>query len=634
MTKPSHYPSGRHATTLGAANRANQSTEDERPFAEIRKNLQDVLRMLSLHRWAFFIPLCIVTSSAFILSLYYPRTYSATTSFKRQNDPILADLRLSQGAATFKLFRTTTSQDLKSVECMSEVLDKIGLTKDFARNEDGTLTSESIRRRTRLAASLATKISISTKPQNDLIDTVRINYTGSDPTIGKKLLDELKTTYIRRTMAWVVQHLEGLRDYYQTETDLALRALRKAEREQTSLRLAHPYINPQNPESITTKLSQLRMDQDEWERRRREYSSNLEAQRQLLALVESQLAAGPVPLAPNVDGGRQEYVSLERRRLIARIQEMDAEVRILRLTRGMTDAHPEIVAIVTEQQVRLRELNGLQKRDRKVEANRTMDADSVRAITPIPIDASTNPLQIDRVRTLVQISAEEAKIAECDISLESARQGIERLADAKNRIFELQEQYADVTGLVSKNRKKHNELAGILSKIEPAIRVNEQGKLLHWSTGLPASGSATPVNPKSRTVLLLSLLAGAAAGIIFVVLAEILDHVFHTSSQVARSLGIPLLEAIDEIVTVGDRRRLLIHRTVITPLLLVVCLGAVGATGSMAYLSIERPQTYERIQRIPRAAIDLIVGKSPAGRSTIASVSIESEVPGRFITTP
>lgn len=54
----------------------------------------------------------------------------------------------------------------------------------------------------------------------------------------------------------------------------------------------------------------------------------------------------------------------------------------------------------------------------------------------------------------------------------------------------------------------------------------------------------------------------------------------------------------------------------------------------MAYLSIERPQTYERIQRIPRAAIDLIASKSLAGHKTIASVSIESQVPGSSIKTP
>lgn len=578
--------------------------------------------MLSLHRWVFFIPMCIVTSSAFVLSLYYPRTYAATTSFERQNDPILADLRMSQGAATFKLFRTTTSQDLTSVACISEVVDNIGLTKDFERNEDGTLTKSSRKRRASLAASLASRISITTRSPNEHIDRIKITYTGPDPKIGKILLNEVKKTYIQRTMKWIQKHLEGLRDYYKAETDLTLAALREAERDQTRLRLAHPYINPQNPESITTKLAQLQITQNEWERRRREYASNLDAHRQLLASVESQLATGSIRIDREGEDQRQEYVSIESHRLVGKIQDIDKEIRVLRSTRGMTTAHPEIQALVAARRACVHDLDKQHQQDQSAEANRSVDTVAPRAF--VSVGASINPLQIDRARALVQLAAEEAKISECDIYLESTRQEIEQLADAKNRIFELQEEYADVTARVSKARRHHNEMAGILGKIEPAIRVNQQGKLLHWSPGLPAAGSATPVNPKSRTVFLLALLAGAAAGIVFVVLAEILDHVYRSSSQVARSLGLPLLEAIDEIVTVRDRRRLLIHRTVITPFLVLVCLGIVSATGSMAYLSIERPQTYERIQRIPRAAIDLLAGGAPAGHKTIAHASITS----------
>ena len=36
--------------------RPESTIGDDRPFAEIRKNLQDGLRMLSLHRWAFIVP--------------------------------------------------------------------------------------------------------------------------------------------------------------------------------------------------------------------------------------------------------------------------------------------------------------------------------------------------------------------------------------------------------------------------------------------------------------------------------------------------------------------------------------------------------------------------------------------------
>ena len=61
-----------------------------------------------------------------------------------------------------------------------------------------------------------------------------------------------------------------------------------------------------------------------------------------------------------------------------------------------------------------------------------------------------------------------------------------------------------------------------------------------------------------------------------------------------------------------------------TPVLLLVCLGAVGLTGSMAYLSIERPQTYEQIQQIPRSAFDLIAERPATGDIQLANASTGS----------
>lgn len=578
--------------------------------------------MASLHRWAFFVPMCIVMSGAFLLSLYYPRTYSATTSFERQNDPILADLPMSQGAATFKLFRTTIAQDLTSIACMSEVVDKLNLIKDVERGPDGALTKRGERQRASLAASLASRISINTQTPNDHVDKIRITYTGPDPHIGKKLLDELKATYIRRTMSWIQKHLEGLRDYYKIETDSALAALRKAERDQTRLRLEHPYINPQNPESITTRLSQLEMSREEWERRRREYTSNLDAQRQVLASIETQLDAHMNLSGLGGSGEPTLYVSANTRRVNQNIEDIETEMNRLRATRGMTDAHPDMQAQMAEHQALRSELELQRRRDRDAVERGLVDATTINALALAT--GTATPLQSDRARVLVQLSAEEAKIKECEINLESTQHMIEKLETAKAQIFELQEEYADVSGQVSMTRRNYANMAGILAKIEPALRVNQQNKLLHWAPGPPASGAATPINPKSRTVILLALIAGAGVGVIFVVLAEILDHVYRNSSQVARSLGLPLLESIDEIVTAKDRRRLLVHRTVATPLILLLCLGAVGLTGSMAYLSIERPATYERIQRIPRSAIDLIAGTPAANEIRLADASDES----------
>ena len=620
MSRQGHVSGLSRGHGSGSLNRAEPAPDDDRPFAEIRKNLQDVLRMLSLHRWAFFIPFCIVASAAFILSLSYPRTYSARTGFERRNDPILADLSMSRGAATFKLFRTTIARDLTSVECMAEVMANIGLTKDFERNEDGTLTKASIRRRSAVALALGERIRIATRQPNDQVDIIDISYTGPDPHIGKKLLDEVKATYIRRTMAWVQQHLEGLREYYAAETEEALERLRAVEREQTRLRLENPYINPQNPGAISARLSQLEMEKHELLRRRREYQADLDAQEQMLASLESRALVQTNRASQDGPAAKDNYLSSGALRLMGLLDEIDQKIGHLKSTRGMTDEHPEIKELLASLRWRQSELEAQTARDRQV------------TVTNVPLEASAGPVgtsvgasldpwQGDRARLLAQIAAQQAKIKDVTISLETNGHEIARLTKAKDGIYDLQDEYADVEARVAKARKHHHSLAATLAKVEPAIKANQQNKLVHWSVGQPARGGSIPVNPKARTVVLLALLAGIAAGVVFVILGEILDHVYRSSGQVARSLGLPILDAIDDIVTSQDRRRLLIRRTVVTPLVVLACVGLMGVTGSLAYLSIQQPYTYERIQRIPRATLEFFAGTTPTPQTPPAAGS-------------
>ena len=124
--------------------------------------------------------------------------------------------------------------------------------------------------------------------------------------------------------------------------------------------------------------------------------------------------------------------------------------------------------------------------------------------------------------------------------------------------------------------------------------------------GQSASGSSIPINPRTSTIFVLAVLAGVVAGVVFAVLAEVVDHVYRSSGQVARSLGLPILDAVDVIVTSRDRRRLLVQRAVLTPLLVAFGLGLVGLTGSLAYFSIQQPWTYQRIKRIPEATLQRI----------------------------
>lgn len=585
----------------GILGRAETGGADDRPFAEIRRALNDGLRLLALHRWAFFVPFCLVTCGAFIASLYYPRTYTAMTGFEVRNDPVMSNLPLSAGVASFKYFRNTMVRDLTSSECMADVVEALGLLKDAQRDADGALTRDSIKRRDGLARQLGANLAITSSSPSELIDIVKITYTGPDPTIGRGLVDAVKKTYIRRTRNWIREFLSGQRDYFLRESQEASAELLDAQREETKLRLANPYINPSDPGSISARIAQLEIERRELQLRKRECEGEITVQRQAIASLEpAQRMASEETTA-----GQETPLSPAAQNIVARVQDLQSKVLKLRDSRGMTDQHPEIRDLLA-QRVELEELLMKQKETDAQTATLVGPPDGTSPIW-LAVSAENAPAHAERTRVSMQIAALADKLRDIDAGLDTNERTLGDLNKAKSELFEKQEEFGECLARVTKARQRFAQVGTTLSTIEPAIKAAEQDRLLQFSEGQPAHGSVMPISPKAATIVLLALVAGAVSGVLFVVLAEVLDHVFRSSSQVGRSLGLPILEAIDEIVTGNDRRRLLIQHAVVSPLMILLFVVCTGLTGSMAYLSITQPWTYQRIRNIPNAALNLFI---------------------------
>ncbi|MBI4719018.1 MAG: hypothetical protein HY763_14525 [Planctomycetes bacterium] len=576
--------------------------DDGRPFAEIRKNLQDALRIVSLHRWAFFVPCCLVSSGAFILSLYYPRTYTASTVFERRNDPIMVDLPNAAGTASFKYFRSTMERDITSTPNMLDVVDGLGLVSDVPPDSNGEPASAALEKRGALARSLAATVSVSTSSPSEHVDIVRLTYTGPDPRIGAKLLDEVKKTYIRRTMVWIREFLQSQRDYFDRALADAGEVLKAAQREEARLRLESPHVNPEDPGAIPTRLDQLEIERRELLLRRRELEADLAALQQLLFAADT---APPAIYSAASPAAPAEWQSPQTAHLMEQLRKINAEIERLRAARGMTDEHPEMREMIAS--LRWHESELAQQR----EADLTLAAPAecqepdpqgrvIAALTP-----AGGATRSERTRLALQIGTLEAKIKDIDISLQTTELATRQLQTAKTEVYQRLGEFSDAIAGVARARQRYNELAATLARIDPAIKAIEQNRLLQFSEGEPARGSFVPVNPKATTIILLALLSGVAAGALFVVLAEVMDHVYRSSGQVARSLGLPILETIDVIITSRDRRRLLIEQTVVAPLILAGFLSLSAFTGTMAYLSIQRPWTFQRIREFPQAAMRL-----------------------------
>jgi hypothetical protein len=95
-----------------------------------------------------------------------------------------------------------------------------------------------------------------------------------------------------------------------------------------------------------------------------------------------------------------------------------------------------------------------------------------------------------------------------------------------------------------------------------------------------------------------------------VLIAELLDRSYRTVKQLRTSLGIPVIEGIDEIVTRVLRRRRLVHRFLLMPTMAMLAVGAMFLAGALAYLSVESPGDYEMLKSSPQRVLRLFIGRS------------------------
>ena len=605
VTIPADKSNQSRAHTGGTPRGGIQKADDDRPFAEIRKILHEAVGILVLHRWAFLIPCCLAASTVFVLSLYYPRVYTARASFERRANPVIADLPTKSVTEAYDYFRSTMVRDLTSLACMADVVENLGLTENFESNPDGTLTEASIRRRDGLARSLAGKLRISTKTISPHVDLIHITYTGSDPHIGKGLVTEMKKTYIGHTVEWMTQYLQSKYDYFSEEAVEAMEEVRRTRRKQTDKLLQHPYVDPTNPSTIVTRQAQLEVERRELLLRKREYEAQLSAQRQIRVAVQQPFDRRTGTANRGYTIVPQNSLSPKTRDLAKRIDALVTEIEELRATRQMTDQHPQI----KERVGKLKWLEASYDRQSKLDGQLAVTNGPINVSVPIAqTDGTLTRWQQDRAMLSIQITAQETKIREVEISLEANELALSQLRQAKRDIYQKQEEFAAIQADVTKARNRYGSLDAIVSAIGPAIVAVKEDQLLKFIETSPTQGSSRPISPQAMNIVLLAALAGIAAGAVFVILAEVLDHVYRSSGQVAHSLGLPILEAIDEIVTAQVRRRSLVGRLVITPLLVSFLLGVTGLTGSMAYLSLEQPWNYQKIKSIPDKAFKLIAG--------------------------
>jgi uncharacterized protein involved in exopolysaccharide biosynthesis len=594
--------------------RSERSTEDS-SFVLLRNNIFEVFRILILRRWAFFVPFCLVVCLATIISQYIPRIYKSTTVIERRDHPVLINLRQTVATGEFaRFFRPTLSRDVKDLDAMAEAVEQAGLIPDLPRNQDGTPTQEGWELCRRKGTELAQGVNVRLIQKAEHLDQIQITFEGQSPTMPQQFVRAIKDSYVRRMRAQLVTMLADAKTYFENTAREQRQQISDLETETLAFQAEFIGIDPTNPGALKLKLTSLDSERAELERDLNMLSLETEARRRR---IEQRKMRTQQSLAIQIGSPMlsKRHLSPEAQSMEAEILGMQREIHDLKTTRRMTDRHPDII----ELQKRIDRVKG-QLESQYTEVS---TSDSAGSLESEHIAAGGSPAIWDMELADLQLDLQdrESRMAAMEQRLRVVESDITKHKRLEDNIFRYRKDFQVKQDLLDQARGEHAmnsrrvvEIAGILSADE-----SERG--ISFAELTPPTACIKPISPRSTTVLALSILAGLGAGAVGVLRKELFDQTYHTTKQVTRSLGLAVLESVEEFITSVERARLFRRRVIYAPAVVFVLLSAVGITCAAAFLSIEKPNAYERYMVKPRALWQSVWNEKSVADSTKVSDS-------------
>jgi protein tyrosine kinase modulator len=591
-------------------------------FGDMQRSVAEILRILTVRKWMFLIPMCLATTTALVLSLYVPRRYIASTVFERRDDPVLMNLPTTEGAGAFESFRRTLVQDVTSADAIAEMVAETGIGSPGGGSATSNITPDPIPASNRsIAGRIASGLEVAFHQQSPHLDVIEIRYTSNDSSTAANILNNVRDHYIKSTQQRINSLLRETKEYFDQQCKQRQILVESLEEEQLRYRADHHGIDPLSPMLSFGRLDTFRTDLVALQRRENDLRTQIKGRKKVVA---SQDASYPLGLMSNVGGaiGPVRAVrSSESSRLAVEIRDIQTQIDELKESRGMTDRHPDIVSLK-------------RKSRRLTEALTTQEADDARVYAAnttmqLPHDGATVPrVPVGPTQAEVELEIAERLLADNSDEIARIRGEIKKLEEIQNHAVDNRKDFSAKQAEIvraTQDLQLYQEYADRVGRVLAADS-SERGIL--FGKIKPAACSNIPVSPRLSTVILLALVAGVALGVVMVLLSELFDRTIRTRDQIVRGLGLPILESIDEIISSAVRRRRLLSRLVIVPSITTALAAIVIMSGAMAYLSLHNKPLYERAISMPRAILDRAVQVWSPPKEIMAMGDADEEIPG------
>ncbi len=548
---------------------------DEFSVTDVRHTIHEMWRVISTRRWYFVFPICAVSTIAFLCALMVPRMYGASTVIKREHDPVFETIGDKQWTQPYQEIRARIDEEIRNTAFLEDVLATLGLPEQpVARNQTSGVEFKPAapvdsHARTALARKISQGLSTSTVDSVGNRELIRISLKMDDPTHILEILRAVRNNYVRRARTMTIEIMEDVKGFLQAESVRCRDQLDRLQRQVVEYELKYPGINPNLPDPTNAEQSALMIERMEVERQREELALKLEHAKTRMTRI-ARMDSEPKELRKPTFRAEPNPRYAELTTEIMRLRQEIADGRMLR---GMTDAHPTI-----------------QSNRRQLEARQSELADTPRVLmvsTPSVDDPGTNLEEMEILKSEIEAYAARTGVLESRMERIHERLG----ANEHRRILAMEHRReymkasTESTGWAAKLAAWSKHIA----PIQEALYLEDQNRSIHVSTVGESTSVGAPVAPDSRFVMMICLGIGLAAAVIVVLGAELIDRSYRTVKQLSTSIGVPVIESIDEIMTAVAHRRRRFRHLVIMPAVGVFLLSAMVCSGAMVYSYLMEP---------------------------------------------
>ncbi len=521
----------------------------------------ELWEVLCRFRWHFIIPAFVFSTLLMASSLFLPRKYKAEATFERRTDMVLTEITNRGATRAFENPRHSITEEVAG----QPAIDALVTTLEKRYKEQGA--PQSVRQALdRARGELRQKVVVVHDIASNELDRVRVSYIGHHPVVARDIVNLLVESYIARSRSQMDQRLAQSGAFFDAEVERYRGLIEEIENEKLQFEIEHADLLPDQPQSVQTILAEVTPRLEEAVKEREVVAAQIQG-------LRKRLEQTPPTTTVAVSARNPELAQLE-----TNLRELRNRLSEYRGTLKMTPRHPDIVAL--EQQI--------------AEVQARIDALPATVVTQQQVAANPRRDELD-----LMLATAESQYESLTARVESLGAQVEAMNAEAANLFPIRSDYRKLIRRQEQAVRQLGFWEDNLRRVSMAAAAESGDRGIRMEFIKPSDPVTRPISPNLAQVFAAAIAVGLLAGGVSVFFAHRTDETFSDGDKLAESFELPLLGQVSEIISAGERRARRFRNRVVIPLNSLAMAGVTVFVASLVYLSLEKPQAFNRFTDQP-----------------------------------